>query len=86
MDMVLASTSIKPSKVKFVNYCRLYLRFLTESGICNAAGTELAEGILTGYRHHSQTLFKLAVLFIWRIRCGGYPGRNVGDLSGLFIG
>jgi hypothetical protein len=55
MDMVLATTSIKPSKVKFVNYCPLYLHVLTLSNMCNAAGTELSEGILAGYCRHSQS-------------------------------
>ena len=55
MDLVLASDQFKPVEVKFVNYCRLYLRVLTISDLCNASGTHLAEGIHAGQYHHYQS-------------------------------
>lgn len=55
MDVVLASNRFALAEVKFVNYCRLFLQVLTISDLCNASGTELAEGILAGYRHVSQS-------------------------------
>jgi hypothetical protein len=60
MDIVLASGAFQAREVKFVNYCRLYLRVLTVSDLCNATGDELAEGIHQGYRHHSQSYSLLA--------------------------
>ena len=55
MDIALKSRLITPCEIKYINYCRLYLQMLTISDMCNAEGTALAEGILTGNRHNDQS-------------------------------
>ncbi len=55
MDVAIDSDCLSQREIKFINYCRLYLQVLTISDLCNAAGTELAEGIRKGYRCRSQS-------------------------------
>ena len=53
MDIVLQSNKFQPQQIRFVNYCRLYLRVLTLSDISNANGTQLLDGI---YRGHASSI------------------------------
>ena len=50
MDMILAQSIFSPLEVQRLNYCRLYLRALSLSDICNAQGTCLAIGVFQGLR------------------------------------
>ena len=50
MDMVLAQCSYTPKEVQRLNYCRLYLRALSLSDICNAQGNCFAMGVYEGLR------------------------------------
>ena len=48
MDRVLANGRFKPSQIKAVNWCRMYLGVVSVSDITNAAGTELLPGMYNG--------------------------------------
>ena len=48
MDVVLQSNKFQPQQIRFVNYCRLYLRVITVSDISNANGTDILTGMYQG--------------------------------------
>ena len=55
MDVALSCDRLTKCDIKFINYCRLHLQMLTISDMCNAAGTELADGVVKGFRCRSQS-------------------------------
>ena len=48
MDMVLANSKWKPTHIKRINWCRLYLNVTTLSDITNAQGNQIDPAIYTG--------------------------------------
>jgi hypothetical protein len=59
MDKACNSGLFKPAKLKYLNYCRLYLKVLTPlSDVTNAKGNLFAPGILDSTRSVQQSSFK----------------------------
>jgi hypothetical protein len=49
MDTILRSEAFTIAQIKILNYCRLYLQVVTVSDICQANGTHVDAGCISGY-------------------------------------
>ena len=59
MDTAIHSPDFTDRDIRFINYCRLYLRSLTISDITLASGTKLAPGVISGMRTPFQSVSTL---------------------------
>jgi hypothetical protein len=59
MDEAVHCSGLLPSEIRWINYCRLYLKIVTVSNMTNVTSNQLASGIRQGLHLWSQSKSKL---------------------------